>query len=87
MRKILLIAGAAVALIGAAPAADSAPTFAEAMSICKMTFLDSPDRGKAMFDGLKSDDAKRGVAILCLAYRQGALDVIEASGHKPEVTS
>jgi hypothetical protein len=83
MRKILLIAGAAVALVAAAPAQAPKIMFDEVMGICKATFIDNPDAGRAQFNALP-EATKPQAALLCLAYRKGALDLLDAAGRKPE---
>lgn len=81
MKKILL-----AAVLLATPAAARTPTtlsFTQAIEICRDTFLRNPDKGKRAFEAIDSDASKQAVAIICLAYRQGALDLLEASGRKP----
>lgn len=70
------------ALLAAAPAATApppAPTIGETLAICRAVyFSDKPEKAIAAWQALPAD-AKASVAFICLAYRQGALDLQRAS--------
>lgn len=73
---------------GAWPKYAAARTEPEAISldrairICRVTFFVSPELGKAMFDAVPKEQ-KQSAAALCIAYRQGAQDML-AAARQPE---
>jgi hypothetical protein len=79
MRPILLVAGAALACVAAAPAQAPNVKFSDVIAICRETFLHNPERGKQQFEALP-EKTKPFAALICIAYRQGAVDLLQASG-------
>lgn len=74
---------------GVAASAEPVPprlTLAGAIEICRITFFVDNARGKAMFDALPEEE-KPLVAAVCIGYRQGAEDILEALHKKPDRSS
>lgn len=73
-----------LASIAAAASPVPPPSLAEAIEICRTTFFINPAKGKMMFEAVP-DEHKQSVALICIAYKQGILDLIEVSKSKPHV--
>lgn len=68
------------ALLTAAPAATAPPpSIDQALAMCRAVYFSAtPEKALAAWNALPAD-SKASVAILCLAYRQGALDLMRDS--------
>lgn len=70
--------GVAVHPAAAAAGTSEAPPLRQVLALCRATyFSDDPEPARRAFARL-SDDDKASVAMVCLAYRQGAEDMLSA---------
>jgi hypothetical protein len=78
--------GAALALL-AVPASTPEPTFADAIEICRIGFVETITgqqavKAKAALEAL-TPDQRQGVAVVCAAYTIGQGDLLEAMQGQP----